>query len=134
MAGTGFNSNSRPYQVCRVDENQPEIVKAFRRLGYSVALLHRAGEGVFDILIGKHGLNVLVEIKDGAKDFYARQFTKKQRLFNFAYQGMKCVCTSLDDVMAIDEQFTRLVRAIHAAGIVLQIEGCKDPIYNPSLS
>lgn len=47
----------------RVDNNQKEIVGAFRKLGCSVQHLHRVGEGVPDLLVGFRGGNYLVEVK-----------------------------------------------------------------------
>ena len=51
----------------RVDANQPEIVRTFRDLGCSVAITSNVRDGFPDIVMGIHGINVLVEIKDGSK-------------------------------------------------------------------
>lgn len=131
--GRGGYHNALPYQASRTDENQPEIVSAFRKLGYTVACLHAVGEGIFDLLIAKHGLVMSVEVKDGRRDLSARQFTTKQRKWNFSWQGMRCVAKCLDDVMAIDGQFTAIIKQIKAAGIELKVDGCQDIIYYPSL-
>ena len=45
----------------RNDANQPEIVKALRKLGYSVEVDHE------DILVGVDGVNIWLEIKDPSK-------------------------------------------------------------------
>ena len=47
----------------RADRNQPELVEAYRRLGASVQHLHTVGRGCPELLVGIHGLNVLVEAK-----------------------------------------------------------------------
>lgn len=49
----------------RADANQPEIVKALREAGCSVQHLHTIGKGTPDILVGRDGMNVLLEIKRG---------------------------------------------------------------------
>ncbi len=50
-------------RAARTDLNQAEIVRALKAAGASVALLHRVGEGVPDLLVGWKGRNLLVEVK-----------------------------------------------------------------------
>ncbi|MFH1027257.1 MAG: hypothetical protein V1791_04570 [Pseudomonadota bacterium] len=53
-----------PRLAARVDRNQPEIVDALRKAGYSVLHLHRLGHGVPDLLVGwGDDFSILVEIK-----------------------------------------------------------------------
>jgi Holliday junction resolvase len=47
----------------RVDAAQPDIVKELRALDFSVLLTSRAGGDAPDIIVGKLGITVLVEIK-----------------------------------------------------------------------
>lgn len=47
----------------RTDKNQATIVATLREIGCSVQSLHKAGEGVPDILVGFQGQNWLMEIK-----------------------------------------------------------------------
>ncbi len=47
----------------KVDANQPEIVAALRAAGWSVAPLHFVGRGFPDLLAGKWGVNILLELK-----------------------------------------------------------------------
>ena len=49
---------SQPRRAKRIDDNQAEIVKALRKLGYTVYL------DVDDILVGKDGFNYWYEIKN----------------------------------------------------------------------
>lgn len=51
----------RPRHARRRDENEPDIVEAFRDRGCSVTLLD--GAGVPDLLVGLHGRTWLVEVK-----------------------------------------------------------------------
>lgn len=132
MSGRGFTANG--YLASRTDANQSDIVTAWRRLGYSVALLHAAGEGVFDLLVSKHGLSLLCEVKDGLKPPSAREFTDKQRKFNFTSQGMRCVVTCMADVMRAHDQFSKLLASINAAGIKLTITGNQERQYQPALT
>lgn len=47
----------------KVDENQPEIVKALRAAGASVQSLSPVGKGCPDLLVGYKGYNYLLEVK-----------------------------------------------------------------------
>ena len=47
----------------RVDKNQQEIVAEFRRLGFSVYITSHVGAGFPDLMSGKNGKTILVEIK-----------------------------------------------------------------------
>lgn len=65
-------------KAARVDANQPEIVRALRRFGCTVQPLHTVGQGVPDLLVGRNGRNLLLEVKDGAKPPSARTLTPDQ--------------------------------------------------------
>lgn len=47
----------------KVDANQPEIVKALRKIGASVACVHEIGHGFVDLLVGFRGANTMLEVK-----------------------------------------------------------------------
>lgn len=83
----------------RVDANQPEIVKAFRDLGYTVQYLHTIGKGCPDILVGKFGLNFIVEIKDGEKIPSKRILTMDEKKWHKLWRGQVCVIESAKDVI-----------------------------------
>ena len=51
----------------RTDSNQTEIAQTFRDMGATVAFTHTIGGGFPDLVIGFRGVNLLIEIKDGAK-------------------------------------------------------------------
>ena len=81
----------------RVDANQPAIVKKFRELGCSVAILSSVGKGLPDILISKRigtpdqynmeNWSALVEIKDGSKCQSQRKLTPLEDAFHKSWQG-----------------------------------------------
>ena len=52
-----------PRWDARTDANQHAIVKALRKCGATVHLLHREGRGCPDLLVGYRGINLLVEVK-----------------------------------------------------------------------
>ena len=85
----------------RVDRNQPEIVSAFRSLGWVVAHTHMVGGGFPDIVCSKGGITILVEIKDGLKPPSARKLTVPEEEFHASWQSHIAVVHSVDDVYAL---------------------------------
>jgi hypothetical protein len=86
--------------AARVDKNQPQIVKTFRDLGCTVLILSQLKTGL-DVLVGKHKINVLVEIKDGEKVPSARKLTKDEKKFIDSWKGWAEVVESVDDAIAL---------------------------------
>ena len=91
-------------RAARVDSNQTEIVKAFRRLGASVAHTHTLGNGFPDVVVGVRGVNYLVEIKDGSKPPSQRKLTQDEQEFRGAWRGQYVVIESIDDVIQFINQ------------------------------
>ena len=88
----------------KADDNQPQIVKAFRQLGYSVAHTHTIGKGFPDIVIGRDGVNTLVEIKDGSKVKSQRQLTSDEKTFHEVWLGTVIIIESVEDVIAFSKR------------------------------
>ncbi len=84
----------------RVDENQREIVKAFRQLGASVQILSDVGKGCPDLAIGIRGLNYLIEVKNGKKPPSGRRLTEHEQLFFDSWRGQVCVINSIDEAIS----------------------------------
>ena len=66
----------------KVDNNQLDIVKAFRSLGATVLNLSAVGKGCPDLLIGYKNISVLVEVKSKTG-----KFTEPQLKFMEQWQG-----------------------------------------------
>lgn len=78
----------------KIDNNQAEIVQKLRQIpGVTVHILK--GDTI-DLVIGRHGTNYLVEIKDGL-----RPLTESQKKFLQTWRGQISICRSLEDVLAI---------------------------------
>jgi hypothetical protein len=88
-----------PKYNAKVDSNQPEIVKAFRNLGFSVFLTHTLGRGYPDLTISKQGLNFLIEIKDGSLPPSKRKLTPAEQEFKDNWRGQYDIIESIDDVV-----------------------------------
>jgi hypothetical protein len=89
-----------PRHASRIDVNQPEIVKAFRDLGYFWLHTHMyAGLGCDGILWLKTGKVAFIEIKVGT----AKLTDSEERLRNICREHgvLFLVVTSVDDVLII---------------------------------
>ena len=98
--------------AAKVDRNQAEIVKAFRKVGASVQVLSAVGKGCPDILVGWRGHNFLVEIKDGEKCPSGQALTADQRNWHAKWAGHAIVANSAEDAI------TKIVAIGHKWGIV----------------
>jgi len=90
-----------------VDANQAEIVKALRKCGCTVTLLHRVGKGCPDLLVGSRGVNVLMEVKDGAKPFSERGLTSAQVDWHRDWRGQVAIVTSWQEAVAYVAEYVR---------------------------
>lgn len=65
----------------KIDDNQPEVVKLFRKLGANVLVLSTVGKGCPDLLVAAYKRLMLVEIKDGKKPLSQQKLTKDEQKF-----------------------------------------------------
>lgn len=71
----------------KVDANQEAVVEALRKIGASVAITSEIGGGFPDLVVGYHGLNFLLEVKDGTKPVTQRKLTPEQMKFLGRWRG-----------------------------------------------
>ena len=93
-------------RVARVDANQQAIVLAFRQMGCSVQSLAPIGAGCPDLVCGLHShaghtVNLLIEVKDGAKPPSRRRLTEEEARWHANWRGQVCIVESLEDVAQI---------------------------------
>lgn len=74
-------------RAAKIDANQTEIVKALRQMGCTVQSLAAVGDGCPDLLVGAHGVTLLVEVKDGTKPPSARRLTPDQEVWHRNWTG-----------------------------------------------
>ncbi len=86
--------------AAKVDENQPEIVKALRNVGATVTPTHAAGGGFPDLVVGFRGVNFLLEIKDDAKPPSKQKLTPDQEQWHGSWQGQRAVCRNVAEALA----------------------------------
>lgn len=91
----------------RVDDNQVEIVKTFRSIGFSVLILSDVGNGCPDIMVGFRGVNYLVEIKDGKKSPSKQRLTPHEEEFHQSWRGQVVIIRSIDEVLSFVSTISR---------------------------
>lgn len=87
-----------PRTNARKDANHDEIVRFLRDCGATVQTLHQVGNGTPDLLVGWRGVNLLVEVKDGAKPPSKRRLTPDEDQWHIAWDGQVAIVESTDDV------------------------------------
>ena len=83
----------------RIDRNQPEIVQKLRDIGATVTVLSMVGFGCPDILVGWHGVNYLLEIKDGEKSPSRRTLTPAEMRWHRDWEGQSAIVLSADEAI-----------------------------------
>lgn len=86
-------------RAAKVDENQPEIVKALRGVGATVQVLSAVGKGCPDLLVGWQGLNVLLEVKWPLGSPSQRKLTEAQVDWHRDWRGRVRVVHSVDEAL-----------------------------------
>lgn len=80
----------------RVDANHKLIVEAFRACGWSVTSLAQVGRGCPDLVVGKGGRNLLVEVKPPKG-----KLTPDEERWRAAWQGQVCIVRTVEDVVRL---------------------------------
>ncbi len=89
------------FRAARIDANQPEIVKTFRGLGWSVLIISQL-KNCCDIFVSKNGRTIAVEIKDGSKPPSKQKLTEGELKFKDSWQGEYALIKSIDDVISLN--------------------------------
>lgn len=88
-------------RAAKIDDNQPEIVAALRKIGALVTLLSAVGEGVPDLLVWYRDKWTLLEVKDGNKPPSARKLTTDQAKWHAVHADARVfVVTTIDEAIA----------------------------------
>lgn len=86
-------------KVARVDDNQTEIVEALRRVGCSVQSLATVGNGCPDLLVGRQGVNTLLEVKDGSKPPSRRRLTPDEQIWQHKWGGQVVTVETVEQAL-----------------------------------
>ena len=83
------------YRPKNVDKNQSEIVHALRQVGATVILLHEAGEGIPDLLVGYRRETYLLEVKSKTG-----KLNERQQLWHSSWFGRRVsIVRSVDEAL-----------------------------------
>ena len=80
-------------RIRKVDLNQKEIVRGLRAIGYTVRHTHTIGKGFPDLVIGKSGYNMLVEVKQ-----LGEKLTADEVEFFETWQGSVIVGVTVEQI------------------------------------
>lgn len=80
----------------KVDANQPEIVQALRQVGATVQCLHTVGQGCPDLLVGYHGKNFLLEVKNGNS-----KLTADEQDWHTPWEGQVSIVRNVADALSV---------------------------------
>lgn len=89
----------------RQDSNHRLIREALRKAGWTVEDTSHVGGGFADLLCGKHGRLVMVEVKDGRKVPSKRRLTPEEQRFaaQWAAAGITVVVVeTLEQALALE--------------------------------
>lgn len=74
-------------RAARVDDNQEEVVKAFRKMGCAVLIISQL-KNCADLVVSRNQKTALVEVKDGAKPPSKRMLSEGEFKFMQSWKGM----------------------------------------------
>lgn len=81
------------------DGNQPDIVKALRAVGASVAPCHTVGQGFPDLVVAYRGTMFMLEVKDPAQPKHRHELTPAQVKFHEGWRGHISIVFTVDDAL-----------------------------------
>lgn len=88
-------------RAARTDGNHSTIRDGLRKAGASVFDLATVGKGMTDLIVGYHGVNYLIEIKDGTRPPSQRKLTPTQVDFHAKWRGQRAVVTTLMEALLV---------------------------------
>ena len=88
-------------KAAKTDANHSQVVNALRQIGASVQSLATTGKGCPDLLVGYHGINYLMEVKDGDKVLSKQKLTIDQEHWHSLWRGSVHIVKSVDEALKI---------------------------------
>lgn len=89
-------------RAARTDDNQSDIVKHFRKLGWSVLIISQL-KNCCDLIVAKNGKTFAIEVKDGTKPPSQRKLTEGEQKFFDSWNGEWCIIESIEQVNKLNE-------------------------------
>jgi len=88
-------------RAARVDANQAQITAALRAAGATVQPLHMVGRGCPDLMVGFHGANYLLEVKDGSKPPSKQRLTEDEQQWHDLWRGQVATIDSAEQALEV---------------------------------
>ena len=88
-------------RAARTDDNQADVVKLFRQLGWYVLIISQL-KNCCDIMVSKGNVTIAIEIKDGEKTPSQRKLSTGELKFKSEWLGLYELVICNDDVIAIN--------------------------------
>jgi hypothetical protein len=88
-------------RAANLDSNHHAVVLALRAIGATVQSLASVHGGVPDLLVGYHGRNVLLEVKDGQKRPSARALTIEEARWHSEWGGQLATVYSPEEAQRV---------------------------------
>lgn len=88
-------------RAARKDDNHQQVVKEFRKLGWSVLDVAQL-KNCCDLVVAKDGYTVAVEVKDGEKPPSQRKLSLGELKFKQGWKGIYFLVQSLEDVRLLN--------------------------------
>ena len=89
-------------RAAKVDSNHQEIVKAFKKLGWSVFNVSQL-KNCCDLVVAKDLWTVCIEVKDGDKPQSSRRLSEGEKKFRDEWNGSWMLVQSVEDVELLDK-------------------------------
>lgn len=86
-------------RIAKIDDNQAEIAAALQIRGCSVRSLAPMGQGIPDLLVGRHGYNFLLEVKNGSLPPSRQKLTDDEHAFVTMWRGQVAVVNSIEQAL-----------------------------------
>ena len=88
-------------RAAKIDGNQTRIVEALEAIGASVTSLGQVGNGCPDLVVGYHGMNYLLEVKDPTQAVSDRHLTPKQKQWHAAWKGTSHLVETVEQAILV---------------------------------
>ena len=100
--------------VYKVDQNQKELIEAAKKLGFSVKNTAMVKDGFVDVVLGIHGLNFLIEIKNPSGPSTQQKLTIMEEKFHREWNGSTHIVKTIDDLILIKKEALQMSQVLKA--------------------
>ncbi len=90
-------------RAARTDDNQTEIVKLFRSLGWTVLIISQL-KNCCDIFVSKNGRTIAIEIKNGKLSPSSQKLKPGEQKFKNNWQGEYMIINCTEQVIELNEK------------------------------